>query len=195
MGYVVVDWSGREFDTKDIDVLNGEKSIGQIVSRFKKTLNAYKNPSPSTTPNTQGFITLAHDTFPETTAITQQLIATGRQSGLKIQSVATCLQDNWPYSSPPPAPGNLIGLPPPPPDAGGSPSSSGGGAAPPSGHVDYTDYYTMEGQLLNKLIAQAKGSGQPTGSSSASSLFEDTVVVARWRAVWVVLGGMIAGLI
>ncbi|KAF9143635.1 chitin deacetylase, partial [Linnemannia schmuckeri] len=168
LGYTVVDWSGKDFDTKDLDVVTREKTVEQVISRFKETLTTYTNP---TTPPTQDFITLAHDSYPETVAITKELISLGIQSGLKIQSVASCLQDNWPYAS---LPGvgidgaNSEGLPSRPSDVNT--------ALPPSGHVDYNDYYTMEGQLLNKLIAQARGQGFSTGggghSSSGESLFD-----------------------
>ncbi|KAF9905619.1 chitin deacetylase [Linnemannia zychae] len=190
MGYIVIEWSGPEFDLK-VD----EASPDQTLTHFKETLYTYKNPPSPSTPNLQqGFITIAHDTSSETSAITKQLLTTGLQSGLKIQSVATCLQDNWPYASPPPAPGNLAGLPLPPPDANGGSLSPSMGGAPPSGHVDYNDYFTMEGQLLNKLIAQAKGRGLPSGSSGSSLVF-GAADGETWRLRWAVLGGMVTGLI
>lgn len=161
--------------------------MDEVVSRFKITLSAYTNP---TIPTTQGFITLAHDTSSETVAVTKELIFLGIQSGLKIQSVASCLQDNWPYSSPQ-TPGtggvNPEGLPPRPPDVN----------ALPSGHVDYNDYFTMEGQLLNRLIAQAKGQGLPMnggGGGHGSSGRSLLLGVESRRLAWMLFGSMIAGL-
>lgn len=175
-------------------VVTREKTVDEVVSRFKKTLTAHTNP---TTPPIQGFITLAHDGSPETIAVTKELVFLGIQSGPKIQSVATCLQDNWPYASPPGA--GIGGANP-----GGLPSRSSdvdsGSTAPPSGHVDYNDDYTMEGQLLNKLIAQAKGLRLPTGGggggggggqgSSGRASFG-----AEKNVLWMLFGSLVAGLI
>ncbi|KAH7052620.1 hypothetical protein BKA57DRAFT_391028 [Linnemannia elongata] len=184
LGYTIVDWSGEDFDTKDFDVVVKEKTVDEVVSRFKKTLTAYTNP---TIPPTQGFITLAHDISPETTAITKELVLLGIQSGLKIQSVASCLQDNWPYASPP---GAGIG--------GANPEGLGAGSgvtAPPSGHVDYNDYYTMEGQLLNKLIAQAKGQGLSPGGVGGHGSSGRASFDAEKKVPWALFGSLIAGLI
>ncbi|KAG0304488.1 hypothetical protein BGZ97_001475 [Linnemannia gamsii] len=103
-----------------------EKTTDEVVSRFQKTLSAYTSP---TNLPTQGFITLAHDISPETVAVTKELIFIGIQSGLKIQSFASCLQDNWPYSSPQ-TPGARGANP------EGLSSRLSDANAPPSGHVD-----------------------------------------------------------
>lgn len=166
-----------------------EKTADEVVSRFKKTLTAYTNPA--TLPS-RGFITLAHDTSSETTAVAKELVLLGIQSSLKIQSVASCLQDNWPYA-PPPGAGiggaNAERLPPRPSDAGS------GGTAPPSGNVDYNDYYMMEGKLLNKLIAQAKGQGLPTSGGGGSHGSSARPSFGAEKTLWTLSGSLVAGLI
>ncbi|KAF9930600.1 hypothetical protein FBU30_000303 [Linnemannia zychae] len=136
----------------------------------------------------QGFITQSHSTSKDTVAITRQLITLGIQSNLHIQTVASCLQGSWPYSSPP-GPGaasfnpdekifSMANMSLVPSDTG----------VPPSGHVDYDDYYTMEGQLLNRLIAQAKASRPAQSKSSAkdSSMLRLYPGGKKW--LWIIVG-------
>ncbi|KAF9089899.1 chitin deacetylase, partial [Mortierella sp. AD031] len=173
LGYTIVDLSGIEFDTRDFEL--------------KKTLKDYTKKTPK-----QGFITLSHDYSQSAANVAREIIALGLDSGLKIQSIATCLHDNSPYTS---ISGqiqqsvaysgslNAAGFPQPPPDA------SSNTARPPSGHVDYNDYYTMEGQMLNKLIASAKSQGaQPQALNSASSF---PVAGGGWHLLWALFGSVI----
>ncbi|KAG0046512.1 chitin deacetylase [Gryganskiella cystojenkinii] len=70
LGYTVVNWSGKAFDSND-----------------------------SKMPELSGFISVENDISPETVAVAKELIPYGLSKTLKITTVAECLHDTSPYAT------------------------------------------------------------------------------------------------
>ncbi|KAF9946905.1 chitin deacetylase [Mortierella alpina] len=81
LGYVVVDWTGDEFDTLDWQPIPESEKI----ARFTRSLDAY-----AASPRTKGFYCLEHDITPEGVSLAQKLVPLGVARNISFASVAGC---------------------------------------------------------------------------------------------------------
>ncbi|KAG0224197.1 hypothetical protein B0O80DRAFT_521945 [Mortierella sp. GBAus27b] len=96
LGYIVVDWTGDTFDTNDWKIPQKQATTSSVTAHFKKSINDYNN---NTKAAKKGFISLEHDLSADTVAVAKTLIPYGVSHSLIIQSIATCLSDDKPYSA------------------------------------------------------------------------------------------------
>jgi hypothetical protein len=73
-----------------------QATISSVTTHFKKSINDYNN---NTKAAKKGFISLEHDLSADTVAVAKTLIPYGVSHSLIIQSIATCLSDDKPYSA------------------------------------------------------------------------------------------------
>ncbi|KAF9160642.1 chitin deacetylase [Actinomortierella ambigua] len=104
LGYIPVDWTGDEFDTKDWEMPG--TPIETVVSHFKTSITAYVAG-----PKTNGFYCLEHDANPMEVAAAKELIPIGQANKVNIANVAQCESDPVGYqpggtATPPPVGGN-----------------------------------------------------------------------------------------
>ncbi|CAO3570844.1 unnamed protein product [Mortierella alpina] len=81
MGYVVVDWTGDEFDTLDWQPIPESEKI----ARFTRSLDVY-----AASPRTKGFYCLEHDITPAGVSLAQKLVPLGIARNISFASVAGC---------------------------------------------------------------------------------------------------------
>ncbi|KAF9974957.1 chitin deacetylase [Actinomortierella ambigua] len=115
LGYIPVDWTGDEFDTKDWDY--GKQGLANIISHFTKSLDTYVAG-----PKTQGFYCLEHDTNNDTLSVAKEILPLGQQRKVNIANVAQCESDPTGYQALPGAGGNATT---PTPQPSGKPGNTG----------------------------------------------------------------------
>ncbi|KAG0241560.1 chitin deacetylase [Actinomortierella wolfii] len=121
LGYIPVDWTGDEFDTKDWQMPGTPEAT--VVSHFTQSLDTYVKG-----PKTTGFYCLEHDVNDMTVKAAQKLIPLGKARNVNIANVAQCESDPTGYQSggSAPAPGNSTS-PAPKPTGGAQKPGNGTG--------------------------------------------------------------------
>ncbi|KAF9971807.1 chitin deacetylase, partial [Modicella reniformis] len=102
LGYIVVDWTSDAFDTNDWKIPLKQATTSSVIIKFKQSVDNYNNNTKTTTTRTnlrKGFISLEHDLSTDTVTVAKSIIPYAVSHSLIIQSVATCLRDDKPYSA------------------------------------------------------------------------------------------------
>ncbi|KAG0284802.1 chitin deacetylase [Linnemannia gamsii] len=91
LGYLVVDWTGDEFDTNDWDP---ELSDSKKIALMTKSLNKYAAGK-----RTKGFYMLEHDQSASTVKLAPKLLPLGIARNISFGNVPVCQGDSQPYQT------------------------------------------------------------------------------------------------
>ncbi|KAK3805717.1 MAG: hypothetical protein JOS17DRAFT_768253 [Linnemannia elongata] len=91
LGYLVVDWTGDEFDTNDWDP---ELSDSKKIALMTKSLNKYAAGK-----RTKGFYMLQHDQSASTVKLAPKLLPLGIARNISFGNVPVCQGDSQPYQT------------------------------------------------------------------------------------------------
>ncbi|KAG0197484.1 chitin deacetylase [Mortierella sp. GBA30] len=91
LGYIVVDWTGDDFDTND---WNPELSDAKKIASLTKSLNKYAAGKRS-----KGFYVLEHDQSATTVSLAPKLLPLGFARNITFANVPVCQGDKNPYQA------------------------------------------------------------------------------------------------
>ncbi|KAF9585394.1 chitin deacetylase [Lunasporangiospora selenospora] len=140
LGYIIVDWTGDEFDTNDWKLPTITE--GDVVKRITTSLDAYVK-----TNKTQGFYCLEHDLSELTVNAAKKLIPLGDARNITIAPIPLCENDLPGYQS-----GSTAPLPSNSPSSSTLPTGSSTGGTSPT-----TSGTTPTVSTAGKTSAGARG--------------------------------------